>query len=105
PEEDSSIERQAPIPQEALRSPDGLQWWDGMTWQSVPPPIPPDAVISPDGKQWWDGTMWRPVRVADSEDTPRHRPPPQRPIEIKPVVRPGPQGDAHRQSAYSPPPP
>jgi hypothetical protein len=46
-------------PQDAIRSPDGQQWWDGKAWQSVA--IPTTAVRSPDGRSWWDGSTWQPM--------------------------------------------
>jgi hypothetical protein len=47
-------------PEDAIRSPDGQQWWDGKAWQSVA--IPATAVRSPDGSSWWDGSVWQPIR-------------------------------------------
>jgi hypothetical protein len=47
-----------PMPGNALRSPDGTQWWDGYSWQPVVKEAPSDAVKSPDGQYWWDGAQW-----------------------------------------------
>ena len=47
-----------PVPADALRSPDGTQWWDGSTWQPFASEAPADALRSPDGQFWWDGTKW-----------------------------------------------
>ncbi len=46
-------------PEDAIRSPDGTQWWDGKAWKTVS--IPATAVRSPDGASWWDGSKWQPV--------------------------------------------
>jgi hypothetical protein len=54
----------ARTPEDAIRSPDGAQWWDGAAWRPVE--IPANAVRSPDGSSWWDGTLWQPVRGGTS---------------------------------------
>lgn len=62
------------IPADAVRSPDGTQWWDGHTWRPVADPIPADAVRSPDGSQWWDGSKW-----VNPQSFAAHIPPPASP--------------------------
>jgi hypothetical protein len=47
-------------PEDAIRSPDGTQWWDGAAWRPIA--VPANAVRSPDGSSWWDGNVWQPVR-------------------------------------------
>jgi len=53
--------------EEAVRSPDGTQWWDGTAWQAVA--VPAAAVRSPDGTSWWDGTKWQPIATRSSRSS------------------------------------
>ena len=58
--------------EDALRSPDGMSWWDGTAWQPVDAEtssIPDDAVRSPDGTSWWDGAAWQPIETAPQVPT------------------------------------
>ncbi|MCL2582425.1 MAG: hypothetical protein FWE35_08215 [Streptosporangiales bacterium] len=48
-------------PQGIQLTPDGMQWWDGVQWQSTLTSYPPQAVRSQDGNSWWDGRAWRPI--------------------------------------------
>jgi hypothetical protein len=57
-------------PEDAIRSPDGTQWWDGEAWLAIA--IPATALRSPDGSSWWDGAKWQAVarRSARPTETP-----------------------------------
>jgi len=37
---------------------DSCWWWDGTQWLKTVEAVPDDALRSPDGDDWWTGRTW-----------------------------------------------